>query len=284
MASKRRLPKAREDEIAEFAEFIANDYCPTTIVEPETILERNGISFSYGDYGDAFDGMLECKDRRFHAYCNSGRESPRGSPRARFTLAHELGHYFIDEHRNALLSGVDPHYSQTEYESSSPVEMEADAFASNLLLPRSRFLAEGKRAPLGLAGVIALSRHFATSITATAIRYTREELVPCTIIKWDEDGFCWKWFSPETFRAGFRKTIETRMDLPPDSATALVFSGAIPENSEIHQRGSTASLWFPFLTESSSRSVILHEEALSLGRFGVLTLLYPDGGTYSPQW
>lgn len=284
MAPSRRLPIAREDEIAEFAEFIANEYCPTGIVDPETILEANRISFSYGDYGDAFDGMLECKSRRFHVFCNTDRGSPRGSPRARFTLAHELGHYFIDEHRNALLSGVDPHYSQTEYESGSLVEMEADAFASNLLLPRSRFLAEGKRTPLGLAGVIALSRHFSTSITATAIRYTREELVPCTIIKWNEDGFGWKWFSPETFRAGFRKTIETRDDLPADSATELAFSRAIPENSEVHQCGSTASLWFPFLGESSSRSVILHEEAISLGRFGVLTFLYPDGGTYAPRW
>jgi hypothetical protein len=162
--------------------------------------------------------------------------------------------------------------------------MEADAFAANLLLPRSRFIAEAKRAPLGLAGVIALARHFSTSITATAIRYTREELVPCTIIKWDEDGYGWKWFSPETFRAGFRKTIETRDDLPPDSATELAFSGAIPKNGAFHRCGSTASLWFPFFAESSSRSVIFHEEAVSLGQFGVLTLLYPDGGSYTPRW
>lgn len=284
MASKRRLPAAREDEIAEFAEFVADDSCPTGIVDPEKILKRNGISFSYGNYGDAFDGMLECKNRRFHVYCNTDRESTRGSARARFTLAHELGHYFIDEHRNALLSGVDPHYSQSEYESGIRVEMEADAFASNLLLPRGRFLAEGKRAPRGLAGVIALSRHFETSITATAIRYAREELVPCTIIKWDEDGVGWKWFSSETFRAGFRKTIETRDDLPSDSATELAFSRVVPANGEFHQCGSTASLWFPFLAESSSRSIILREEAVSLGRFGVLTFLHPDNGTYRPQW
>ena len=284
MATRHRLPTAREDEIAEFAEFLADDHCPTGLVDPEHILKMNGISFSYGNYGDAFDGMLECQNRRFHVYCNTNRESPRGSARARFTLAHELGHYFIDEHRNALLSGVDPHYSQSEYESASRVEMEADAFASNLLLPQGRFLEQGNWESRGLAGVMALSRHFATSITATAIRYTREELLPCTIIKWDEDGFGWKWFSPETFRAGFRKTIETRDDLPPDSATELAFSGAVPDNGEFHQCGSTASLWFPFLAESSSRSVILHEEAVSLGRFGVLTFLYPDDGTYAPRW
>lgn len=283
MTTRRRLPSAREKEIAEFAEFVAEESCRSGAVEPEQILRKKDISFSYGQYGDSFDGMLECKNRRFHVYCNTERDSPRGSGRARFTLAHELGHYFLDEHRNALLAGVDPHYSKSEYESSERVEMEADAFASNLLMPRSRFLREGQKARVGLSGVIALSRYFRTSLTATAIRYTREELVPSTIIKWGQDGFGWKWFSPETFRAGYRKTVETRGDLPSDSATERAFSGATPESGEFHRCGSTASLWFPFLTGSNLRNVILREEAIGLGRFGVLTFLYPDGGTYSPQ-
>ena len=71
-----------------------------------------------------------------------------------------------------------------------------------------------------------------------------------------------------------------------DRPTPMVvpISGSIPENGVFHRCGSTASLWFPFLVESSSRSVILHEEAVSLGRFGVLTFLYPDAGTYATQW
>jgi hypothetical protein len=52
---------------------------------------------------------------RFHIYCNLDRENLPSSPRARFTLSHELGHYFIDEHQNNLASGqVRPHPSAAE--------------------------------------------------------------------------------------------------------------------------------------------------------------------------
>ncbi len=227
--------------------------------------------------------MLECENRRFHVYCNTERGAPPGSGRVRFTLGHELGHYFIDEHRNALLGGVGPHGSLCEYESAERIEQEADAFACNLLLPRGRFLAEGKSATAGLAGILSLAEEFQTSVTATAIRYVREELVPCTVIKWNPAGFGWKWFSPETFREGFRKTIESRDGLPPDSATELAFRGERPENGSFHHRGSTASLWFPYVNAGSRMDVVIHEEAIVLGSFGVLTFLYPDGETYSPQ-
>ena len=280
MASRRSLPAAREMEIAELAESVADEYCPLGAIEPEAILKALSITLSYGEYGEAFDGMLECENRRFHVYCNTERCGPPGSGRARFTLGHELGHYFIDEHRNALLGGVDPHGSLCEYESDSLVEHEADSFSSNLLLPRGRFLAAGKKASPGLSGILSLAGTFGTSVTATSIRYVREELVPCTVIKWNPDGFGWKWFSPETFRQGYRKTIESRDALPPDSATARAFAGEPPENGAFHHCGSTASLWFPFVTEGSARNVIIHEEAIALGRFGVLTFLYPEGGSY----
>lgn len=284
MANRRMLPRAREQEIAELAEFVADDYCPSGTVDPEAILRELGITVSFGAYGDAFDGMLECENRRFHVFCNTERDSPRGSGRARFTLGHELGHYFIDEHRTALLGGVDPHHSKCEYESSERIEQEADAFASNLLLPRGRFLSEGRALRPGLSGILPLAGKFKTSVSATAIRYVREELVPCTVIRWNADGFAWKWFSPATWEAGYRRTIESRENLPPDSATELAFAGKPLPSDGFHHRGSTAALWFPFVTGASSKNVIIHEEAVTLGQFGVLTFLYPEGGSYAQQW
>lgn len=58
----------------------------------------------------------------------------------RFTLAHELGHYFIDQHRRGLEEGkVRSHGSVVEFESELPIEQEADTFAASLLMPRERF-------------------------------------------------------------------------------------------------------------------------------------------------
>ena len=57
------------------------------------------------------------------------------------TFVHELGHFLIDEHRNALMLGLSPsHPSFTNFSSDNEVELEADFFASSLLIPKSRLL------------------------------------------------------------------------------------------------------------------------------------------------
>ena len=109
------LPQDRDKEIAELAEFIALEYSDGNKVDPYKICLRKEITYSCNDYSISFDGLLECKNGRFHIYCNNRISN---SARIRFTFAHELGHYFIDEHRRALKSGrVPSHPSLTGYRS-----------------------------------------------------------------------------------------------------------------------------------------------------------------------
>lgn len=284
VARKNALSEARRREVSELAEFLADDHSPSGPVDLELILNDSGITTSFGRYGDFFDGMLECRDGRFHVFCNLNRVDYRSSGRARFTLGHELGHYYIDEHRTALLSGVEPHGSRCDYESRNPVEQEADLFASHLLLPTERLRDASSRHSRGIATILALANEYETSLTSAAIRYVQTDLAPCTAIKWDLDGFGWKWFSPSTFRAGFRKTIESRDNLPGDCATERALSGADPPSTGFHSCGSTASLWFPFVSDASARNIIMVEEAISLGRFGALTMLYPESGDYEASF
>lgn len=88
-------------EIENLAEFIADTYCPDEMVDPEIIAIKNGITYSYGHYEDAFDGMLEFVSGDFHIYVNLDTLKKQDHPRARFTFSHELGHYYIDDHRNS---------------------------------------------------------------------------------------------------------------------------------------------------------------------------------------
>jgi Zn-dependent peptidase ImmA (M78 family) len=275
------LPPERKQEIAELAEAVADEHCPSGKVNPEVIIKAKGITVSYGRYATAFDGMLEHKDGRFHIYCNLDRVEIPKSPRARFTLGHELGHFFIDEHRNALQSGRTPaHPSVCEYESKNPAEWEADCFASNLLLPRSRFLQAARSVRVGLEGILRLARDFGTSVTSTAIRYADLEIAPCLVIKWSSEGYSWKWLSTETFRARYRKTIETRESLAEGSPTWKALSGEPPPAIGFFRAGTTAAAWFPFLQHGDARNVLMIEEAIQLGRFGVLTFLYPEAGDF----
>ena len=115
----------------------------------------------------------------FVAYVNLPRNG--GSPeaaRARFTLAHETGHYFVDEHRHALRSGQPPHGSATDFASHLRVEVEADLFAAHLLMPAARVRKRLRRTELGLPGVLSLADSFGTSRTSMAVRAAQLDLWP----------------------------------------------------------------------------------------------------------
>ncbi len=272
---------SREREIIELAEAVAAEYCPTGRFDLVPILKDNTVTISFGHYREAFDGMLEHYRSRFHIYCNLDRVEREDAPRARFTIGHELGHFFIDEHRNALSSGRAPaHPSVCEYESDLLVEREADTFSSHLLMPTSAFNGLALRNERGLAGILRLTQHFGTSITSTAIRYAKAEIVPCTLVKWGRNGLEWRWFSAETFRVRLRRTTDDTRKLPEDCPTRRVLSGETPPRAGFFEAGTTADSWFPFLGQFDSRNVVLVEQAIPLGRFGVLTFLYPHEGSY----
>jgi hypothetical protein len=275
----------RRREIVDLSEWIAAEYCAgTERVDPLAILEGKEITYSFNYYGEFFDGLLEFRRSRFHVFVNLSRAGTRDSPRARFTLGHELGHFFIDEHRNALLAGTSPHASHCDHESDNPVEVEADLFAAHLLLPTKRFSLVARGSRKGLPAILGMSDRFATSVTSTALRYLEEEFVPCTLLKWDESGLAWKRFSTSTYNSGYRATI-TRLDqIPRGSATHLAMSQHEAAASRHFECGSAASVWFPFVRPGDTKDALLIEQAVSLGRYGVLTLLYPEGLDYAPRF
>ncbi|UIN38456.1 ImmA/IrrE family metallo-endopeptidase [Methylobacterium oryzae] len=88
-----------------------------------------------------------------------------------FSIAHELGHYFIDGHCDALLTaGV--HSSRAGFASADPYEQEADFFAAALLMPEGPFRRELNKHPAGLYVIKHLSDACETSLSATGIRYS----------------------------------------------------------------------------------------------------------------
>lgn len=91
----------------------------------------------------------------------------------RFSIAHELGHYFLDGHIDHVLpKGTLIHTSHAGFVSGDPFEMEADNFASGLLMPDRPFKRELEYYEPGFATVESMANVCRTSLTATAIRYT----------------------------------------------------------------------------------------------------------------
>lgn len=271
----------RRMEIAELAEEVSHEYASKDYLDPHVVMRANGITWSYGHYDDAFDGMLEHKDGRFHVYCNLNRVEIQTSARARFTLGHELGHFYIDEHRNELAVGRTLcHGSRCEYESRNPVEEEADQFASTLLMPAERFAQTAQGYSVGLQAILGLARSFGTSVTSTAIRYAFLGIKPCVVVKWGHEGYQWRWLSDEARLGRYWKTIDSAGQIPPDSPTGRALAGEQPPEAGFFEAGTTASFWFPFVTAGSYKDVLLIEQAVPLGRFGILTFIYPPDGRF----
>ena len=99
-----------------------------------------------------------------------------------FSVAHELGHYYLPGHIDAVLSNSDVHKSHADFASGDRYEIEADHFAATLLMPRALFTRAMSIAGDGLPAIETLAEQCRTSLTATAIRYARCTREPVAIV------------------------------------------------------------------------------------------------------
>lgn len=150
-------------------------------IEPIAIAEEEGIEVRPMPPGSrGVSGMLLKNGDNFGiAYAthieNEGFQ--------RFSIAHELGHYFIPGHPDHLIPlGSGKHESRAGFASSDKYELEADHFAAGLLMPRPMFTQEMSKAGYGLDAVDTLSDLCVTSLTATAIRYAQLADIPTAIV------------------------------------------------------------------------------------------------------
>jgi Zn-dependent peptidase ImmA (M78 family) len=263
------------EEIEGLAEALAKEFWKDGRVNPSDIATSYGLTFNFGHYEDYFDGLLECKSQRFHVYLNLDTNKSAESPRARFSFAHELGHYFLDGHRRALEHGAPSHGSKADFESNNNIEREADLFAANLLLPQNRFRAAASRS-VNAEELRRLAQQFGTSFSATAIRYAKLDIAPVIVMRWTPDRRAWCWSSSDWARQTGNRAFRDLDRIPDDSATRTTLGAARPNEGTIHAKGTTLATWFPFVRNGSAADELLIEECLDLGPHGVLTILRPD--------
>jgi Zn-dependent peptidase ImmA (M78 family) len=192
----------------------------------------------------------------------------------RFTVAHELGHYFIPGHPEQLFpNGDGVHQSQSGYVSDDLVERQADHFASSLLMPETLFLREMRRSGQGLQAIRLLAETCKTSLTATAIRYAKftDDPVAVVVSTGDRIDYC---IMSDTIRELKGLTWIKRGDsLPTDTATAEFNSD--PDNVTGAENAEGASYlddWF-----DGAPQIEMSEDVIGLGSYGkTLTVLYAE--------
>src|SRR5688572_20623786 len=149
------------------------------------------------NFGDRFDGKLRYSSEKkcFVLMYNTKYDAtyPPGKhhPRTRFSIAHELGHYFLEHHHAYLSHGGKTHASIGEFRSNVSIEREADAFAASLLLPSHLLSPIVNAQALSLTRIQQLADTFETSLTSTAIRSVQLSHFPCALAAIRQGSIVW---------------------------------------------------------------------------------------------
>jgi Zn-dependent peptidase ImmA (M78 family) len=188
----------------------------------------------------------------------------------RFSISHELGHYFLDGHIDHVLPNDGFHASHAGFVSGDPYELEADHFAAGLLMPTDLFKRALNKVSIGLSAVEAMADICHTSLTATAIRYAQltNHAVAVIISTGQLVDYCF--LSEEMNSLPELEWLRKGSSIPGASATARISadSGRVLR-AERADNEIDVMQWL-----GGERSMTVTEEVIGLGRYGkTLTVL-----------
>jgi Zn-dependent peptidase ImmA (M78 family) len=262
------------NDLEDLAESIGLNYLINGRVYLDAVVAEAQIRIVRGNYGKCFTGMLVCENNQFYIQLNL-EELRNNLGRTRFTIAHELGHYYTDSHRIQLLQGISMSYhADWTCNSNIIVEKQANNFASALLMPKSIFFEQVAKYEPGLNCIFNMKGYFDTSIESTAMRYTALNIVPCMMVKWTSElSFNYVYYSKSlSDKAGMnnKPVIKVAKNYIREVIKQLPQYSDIPQIFEV---ATQLSKWVATIIPGSKQDLVGLEQTIKLGRYGAITLL-----------
>lgn len=161
----------------------------------------------------------------------------------RFSLAHELGHYFLELHRTLLVRG-NSHNASDQFYHEEKFEQEADEFAGKLLIPPNYLMKKiGTKNSLTLDDLKNIATECQTSLTCAVMRYISENIEPCALILSSKNNSIYYNPSQKAIELGFKwwNGIKTKT-FPPESATDKAQQNIGCD--KIYERYSNTHIWY----------------------------------------
>lgn len=187
----------------------------------------------------SFEGML-VKSPKGDGWMIGVNEDVESEGRLRFTIAHEFGHYMLHRELQSRFecSNQDMH---TWDSYGREIEVEADTFASYLLMPLDDFRAQIDGQPFSMDLLRHCADRYGVSVTAAALKW-REVAPGRVIVLSARDGFLdWSCSNERAFRSGaYFATRKEIIELPAESILNHAARSASGQSGVV-----SASVWLP---------------------------------------
>lgn len=255
-----------EKGIKLLSSYLYNQYSSEFSIDLNQIVEDEGIFVHYDDYKNAFDGMFVIDNGIHHIHLNTSKGNYLNSGRGRFSLAHEIGHYMIEEHHMAIRQGkLKPHPSFQKKEQDNIYEIEADYFAANLLMPEDVFFNACGGREFNWYLIEDLANKFKTSRFATLLRFL--DIVSHEVFVIGSENSIVKWFIKSNDFPNMKHKFKRGSKLP-ENALAYKINNGISDVVEVYSDD-----WFETWGGKSERQ--MYEQCYFASAYNqVFTLLW----------
>lgn len=184
----------------------------------------------------------------------------------RFAIAHEIGHFVMHGSVSQLLACTDADI-QASYQSGD-YEIEASVFAGGLLMPTASFRSHVSARVPTRSLIAELAETFATSITATALRYVETSKDYCVFVV--SEGGHVRWWRPSAAFDRCGLWFVPQMSLPSRSPAAAYFRNGRCDEGPVELDWED---WFDDTLGLDAEYIV--EQAIPMPRYGqVISLLW----------
>lgn len=209
------------------------------------------------------DGRLVCKANKGIITVNANIPEIGWK---RFAVSHEFGHFELHRNQEGISLYTDRYFSL--HDRRRNIETEANEFAAELLMPESLFEPECKSGLPDFDKVSNLASKFATSLTATALRYVDYSPFECALVASQDKVI--KWFRTSEDFTYF--IIEPGSKLSSHAVAMDLF-----ENPELNSNKDDVPAIVWIKNSNVDPSAMIKEHALALRRYNqVLSLIWID--------
>lgn len=185
------------------------------------------------------------------------RRGEKETPRGRFSIGHEIGHWKLHPDQNQYWICTAEHIHQYK---GNWMEVEANAFSAELLMPTPLFKPICDKGSAGFFLVDRLAQMFGTSTQAAALRMVDESNEPVAVVLSDGESVCW-------CKRNLRKLSEFAFHIPKGRALdpeTRAWSASVDGDSSGPVE---ATAWFPGLKHA--HRYVVHEDVRYVESYGL---------------